>query len=122
MRSFNTAGPVDPADHYLIPPLSRIDLDEVLGMVRDKKYFVLHAPRQTGKTSALLALADLLNERGYHCVYVTVETARTARDDVQQAAQVVLAALAEAADALDDRFLAGVRAEILAWTRRPAPR
>ena len=64
MRSFSTAGPVRPADHYLIPPLSRIDLDAVLGMVRDKKYFVLHAPRQTGKTSALLALADLLNERG----------------------------------------------------------
>ena len=115
MRSFSTAGPVRPADHYLIPPLSRIDLDAVLGMVRDKKYFVLHAPRQTGKTSALLALADLLNERGYHCVYVTVETARTTRDDVAQAVRVVLAALAEAADAaLGDRFLAGVRAEILA--------
>ena len=115
MRSFNTAGPVDPADHYLIPPLSRIDLDEVLGLVRDKKYFVLHAPRQTGKTSALLALADLLNERGYHCVYVTVETARTARDDVQQAVQVVLASLAEAADtALDDRFLDEAWPDILA--------
>ena len=30
----------------------------------------LHAPRQTGKTSALLALAEVLNERGYGCVYV----------------------------------------------------
>ena len=57
MRSFNTAGPVNPTDHYLVPPLSRIDLDETLGLVRDKKYFVFHAPRQTGKTSALLALA-----------------------------------------------------------------
>ena len=46
----------------LIPPLSRIDLDDVLGLVREKKYFVLHAPRQTGKTSALLALADLLKK------------------------------------------------------------
>ena len=115
MRSFNTAGPVKSDMHYCIPPLSRIDLEEVLRLVREEKYFVLHAPRQTGKTSALLALADLLNERGYHCVYVTVETARTARDDVARAVQVVLAALAEAADAaLDDRFLAGVRAEILA--------
>ena len=58
MRSFNTAGPVNQIDHYLIAPLSRIDQDEVLGLVRDEKYFVLHAPRQTGKTSALLALAD----------------------------------------------------------------
>ena len=115
MRSFNTAGPVNPADHYLIPPLSRIDPDEVLGLVRDKKYFVLHAPRQTGKTSALLVLAEVLNERGYHCVYVTVETARTARDDVARAVRVVLAALAKAASStLGDRFLQGVWAEALA--------
>ena len=115
MRSFCIAGPVRAAKHYCIPPLSRIDLDAVLGLVRDEKYFVLHAPRQTGKTSALLALADLLNERGYHCLYVTVETARTTRDDVAQAMQAVLAALAEAADAaLGDRFLQGVWAKILA--------
>ena len=112
MRSFNTAGPVNPTDHYLIAPLSRIDRDEVLGLVRDKKYFVLHAPRQTGKTSALLALAEVLNERGYGCVYATVETARTAREDVQRAMRVVLATLAHAADAaLGDRFLRDVWAE-----------
>ena len=106
MRSFNTTGPVIGSDHYLIPPLSRIDLDDVLGLVRDKKYFVLHAPRQTGKTSALLALAKVLNERGYHGIYVTVETARTARDDVARAMRVVLAALARAAaSTLGDQFL-----------------
>ena len=106
MRSFSTAGPVRPADHYLIPPLSRIDLHAVLGLVRDKKYFVLHAPRQTGKTSALLALAELLNERGYHCVYATVETARTARDDVDRAVRTVLIRLASHARAtLGDGFL-----------------
>ena len=98
MRSFSTAGPVKPDRHYCIPPLSRIDLDEVLGLVRDEKYFVLHAPRQTGKTSALLALAEVLNQQGYHCVYATVETARTARDDVQRAMRTVLGMLAEAAD------------------------
>ena len=122
MRSFSTAGPVRPDDHYLIPPLSRIDLADVLGLVRDRKYFVLHAPRQTGKTSALLALADLLNESGYHCLYVTVETARTTRDDVERAMPAVLAALAEAADAaLDDRFLRGVWADLLAEAARRRP-
>ena len=115
MRFFSTAGPVRPAEHYHIPPLSRIGLDEVLGLVRDRKYFVVHAPRQTGKTTALLALADLLNERGYHCVYVTVETAGTTRNDVARAMRVVLTALAEAAEeTLGDRFLGSVRAEILA--------
>ena len=61
MRFFNTSGPVVAADHYCVPPLARLDLDEILTLVRQKRYFVLHAPRQTGKTSALLALRDLLN-------------------------------------------------------------
>ena len=61
MRTFNTAGPVKPDKHYCIPPLERIDQDEVLRLVRDEQYFVLHAPRQTGKTSVLLALAEVLN-------------------------------------------------------------
>ena len=115
MRSFNTAGPVNATDHYLIAPLSRLDLEEVLGLVRDKKYFVLHAPRQTGKTSALLALADVLNERGYRCVYATVETARTARDDVERAMRVVLASLGEAAQAaVGDAFLEDAWPDVLA--------
>ena len=72
MRHFNTTGPVKPDKHYCIPPLARLDLDEVLRLVDGEKYFVLHAPRQTGKTSALLALRDLLDARGYACVYTTV--------------------------------------------------
>ena len=61
MRKFNTEGPVIAADHYCIPPLERVNLGRILELIRDKRYFVLHAPRQTGKTSALLALQDLLN-------------------------------------------------------------
>ena len=56
MRRFNTECPVRPDRHYCIPPLARLDVDRVLALVRDIRYFVLHAPRQTGKTSALLAL------------------------------------------------------------------
>ena len=48
VRFFNTEGPVRPDRHYHIPPLDRVDLDELLGLVRDERYFVLHAPRQTG--------------------------------------------------------------------------
>ncbi len=61
MRFFNTTGPVEPADHYFVPPLDRLDAVEVRRLIRQKRYFPLHAPRQTGKTSALLALRDLLN-------------------------------------------------------------
>ena len=87
VRKFNTEGPVVAADHYHIPPLERIDLDAVLGLIRDKKYFVLHAPRQTGKTSALLALRDLLNGGGhgdFRCVYANVEDGQAMRENVAE--------------------------------------
>ena len=115
MRFFNTAGPIKPTDHYCIPPLERFDLDEVMALVRMKKYFVLHAPRQTGKTSSLLALRDLLNGQGYRCLYTTVEEAGTARDDVQRAMWAVLAGLAsDARSTLGDGFLAREWSGILA--------
>ena len=87
MRFFNTntAGPIQPQHHYYIPPLERLDLDGVRTLIRQQKYFVLHAPRQTGKTSALLALRDLLNaEDSYRCVYVNVEGAQALREDVER--------------------------------------
>ncbi len=98
VRFFNTAGPVRPDDHYCIPPLERIDLDTVLGLVRDQKYFVLHAPRQTGKTSSLLALRDLLNSSGdYRCVYADFEVGQAAREDTARAMRALLGELARRA-------------------------
>ena len=109
VRTFNTEGPVVAADHYHVPPLERIDLDEVLGLVRDKKYFVLHAPRQTGKTSALLALRDLLNggtAGDYRCVYVNVEDGQAMRENVAEGMRTVLAELAlQASVTLGDETL-----------------
>ena len=98
MRFFNTEGPVRSDDHYCIPPLERIDLDTVLGLVRDKKYFVLHAPRQTGKTSALLALRDMLNASGdYRCVYADFEVGQAGREDTERAMRALLGELARRA-------------------------
>ena len=107
MRFFTTAGPIKPTRHYCIPPLERLDLDAVLALIRDEKYFVLHAPRQTGKTSALLALRDLLNAEGvYRCVYVNVEGGQAAREDVEQVTRTILGELAlRALSTLDDGFL-----------------
>ena len=34
MRFFNTEGPINPQDHYFIPPLDRVDIDEVLTLIR----------------------------------------------------------------------------------------
>ena len=90
-RKFNTAGPMKPELHYTIPPLERWETDDILGLIDDMKYFVLHAPRQTGKTSCLLALRDLLNKGDdYHCVYANVEAAQTARNDVESGMGIIL--------------------------------
>ncbi len=80
MRFFNTAGPVNCEDHYCLPPLSRVNLDDILSLIGQKKYFVLHAPRQVGKTTLLLALRDYLNASGsYRCLYINVESAQAAQ-------------------------------------------
>ena len=95
MRFFNTAGPVDAELHYRIPPLTRLNQNNLMQLIEQRKYFVLHAPRQTGKTSALLALRDELNERGkYRCVYVNVEVGQSAREDVEAAMRAILSSLA----------------------------
>ena len=55
----------------------------MMTLIDNWKYFILHAPRQTGKTSSLLALQDYINKEGhYKCLYVNIETAQTARSDV----------------------------------------
>ena len=98
VRHFNTEGPVDSNDHYCIPALNRVDIDEILRLIHWKKYFILHAPRQTGKTSTLKAIANQLQAAGrFRCVYVNFEPGQTARQDVAAGMQAILAALADEA-------------------------
>ncbi|MDE2832738.1 MAG: ATP-binding protein [Gemmatimonadota bacterium] len=115
MRFFNTAGPIKAEMHYHIPPLVRLDVDDLLMLIRQEKYFVLHAPRQTGKTSALLALRDDLNASGeFRCAYVNVEIGQAAREDVAAAMRAILSALGRAArHMLDDLFVSQVWPGIL---------
>ena len=117
MRFFNTEGPVRPDDHYAIQPLDRMDVDELLDLIRAKRYFALHAPRQTGKTSALIALRDLLNsgEAGdFRCVNVNVEVGQVARDDTARGIRAILSNLAESALLLGDDYPDGVWPDVLA--------
>ncbi len=91
MHFFNTAGPVNSEKHYKLPPLERFDLNEILSLIDQGKYFVLHAPRQTGKTSCLLALMEHLNRKGdYKCLYFNVESAQGAREDVKRGIRAIL--------------------------------
>ncbi|MCL2058196.1 MAG: AAA-like domain-containing protein [Oscillospiraceae bacterium] len=93
-RFFNTAGPMIEADHYCIDPLSRVDWEDIQKLIRDKRYFVMHAPRQTGKTSTLLAMMHALNNEGrYACAYANIEIAQAARSDVSQGIPAVCSAV-----------------------------
>ena len=96
-KFFNTAGPAQIDIHYTMDPLRRIDYDEISNLINKRNYFVLHAPRQTGKTTSLLAMVRKINEEGiHHCIYVNVETAQTARNDVEAGMKAVLSAFASA--------------------------
>ena len=98
MRFFNTEGPVRPEDHYGLPPLQRWNLNEVLELIEQKKYFLLHAPRQTGKTTCLLALMDHLNREGrYRTLYANIEGAQTAREDVDRGMAAICSVLGRSA-------------------------
>ena len=98
MRFFTTEGPVNCADHYCLPPLARIDLDDVLALIAQRKYFLLHAPRQTGKTTCLLALAEHLNREGrYRAVYANIEGAHAYRENVDKGMAVVVEQIARGA-------------------------
>lgn len=90
-RFFNTAGPIKTDLHYYVNLLRRIDVDEIEMLISQQKYFVLHAARQTGKTSCLLALRDYLNAKGdYYTVYANVESGQAYRNDIDKVNRSVI--------------------------------
>lgn len=113
-KHFNTTGPVHPDEHYCIDPLTRIDWEEVQHLIAMKKFFVLHAPRQTGKTSVLFAMMNALNRSGaYLALYINVEAAQSARGDVERGMRTIVGNLVEsAALRLKDPRLRAWREEI----------
>ncbi|MBI4858829.1 MAG: ATP-binding protein [Candidatus Riflebacteria bacterium] len=78
-RIFNTAGPCLPGKHYMLPPSRR--LPEVEDLVAGEFYFVLHAPRQTGKTTLLRSLSASLTAEGRHAA-LTISLESFTSDDV----------------------------------------
>ena len=94
MKFFNTAGPINQDKHYYLPSEERIDLSQILSLIEQAKYFSVHAPRQSGKTTMLLSLMKMLNEGGkYKCLYVNVESAQSAREDVLEVNNVIIQSL-----------------------------
>ncbi len=73
-RFFNTTGPCNPQDHYMLPAHERLVGANLDRYIRNKLYWVLHAPRQTGKTTFLQSWMRQINGggEGVAC-YVSVE-------------------------------------------------
>jgi hypothetical protein len=115
MKTFNTEGPVDCLEHYCLSPLDRLDLKAILGLIAAKKYFLLHAPRQTGKTTCLLALMEHLNRQDqYRALYVNIESAQAARENVEMGMADVVQGIALAArDYLQDEHAPSLAGEVL---------
>jgi hypothetical protein len=68
------------------PPLS-----EAPALVDQLGYLMVHAPRQTGKSTALIALARALTASGrYAAVYLSCEAGEAAGDDLEAAERIVL--------------------------------
>ncbi|WP_446011642.1 ATP-binding protein [Candidatus Electrothrix sp.] len=74
-KYFNTTGPCFPRLHYMLPPKDRLIGASLDRYIRDELYWVLHAPRQTGKTTFLHSWMHEINA-GTEAVacYVTLET------------------------------------------------
>ena len=69
-RWFNIGGPCIAADHYMLSATER--LPEVASLIKKKQYFVVHAPRQCGKTTAFQALADEINAKGEKAAFYVI--------------------------------------------------
>lgn len=73
----------------MLPPTQR--LPELRALIDRRNYFVLHAPRQVGKTTALLSLGRSLTSEGrYAAVLLSVETGAPFKDDAGAAELAVL--------------------------------
>jgi hypothetical protein len=96
IKVFNTVGPCIPEAHYMLPVLPRIpDIDD---MIADKFYFLIHAPRQSGKTTYLQFLTNKINSEGqFYAIYCSLMSVRGINNR-NEAITTVLAQINEAMD------------------------
>ncbi|MFN9532882.1 MAG: ATP-binding protein, partial [Pseudanabaena sp.] len=86
---FNTAGPCQADIHYMLSATER--LPAFVDLIAQRNSFVIHAPRQTGKSTAMIDLAKDLTESG-QCVAVmlSVEVGAAFPHDPQLAQNSIL--------------------------------
>ena len=83
----------------MLPPEAR--LAKVGSLIDEGSYFVVHAPRQCGKTTSFRALAERLTREGHWtALLATCETAQAAGEDAGLAVATVVQAIHAAAENL----------------------
>ncbi len=86
---FNTAGPCEADIHYMLPSTGR--LPELVKLISQRNYFVLHAPRQVGETTAMISLAKELTASGqYTSVMLSLEVGAVFSHDPELAERAIL--------------------------------
>ena len=86
---FNIAGPCQADIHYMLP--STVRLPEIVNLIAQRNYFVIHAPRQVGKTTAMLTLAQELTASGqYTAVMLSLEVGAAFSNDLGAAELAIL--------------------------------
>ena len=99
-KKFCIAGPIVPSRNYFVE--HRLDQNEMQTLIDDAAYFVLHAPRQSGKTTAIEEVIGTVNKEGkYLALYINIEPAQAARDTIEKALIVIVNQLALE---ISDRF------------------
>jgi len=72
-KYFNIAGPCNSSKHYILDPLRNMS-KELMNLIEQENYFVIHAARQSGKTTLLKELTRKINaENDYHALYCSLE-------------------------------------------------
>jgi len=92
-KFFNTAGPCVADDHYMIDVAERFadNRTNIRTLIEQKRYFILHAPRQTGKTTMMISLArEITAEGNYVALYLNVEAGQAYRNDAEAVNEVII--------------------------------
>ncbi len=72
---------IDPAERW----------ENVEQLVDEERYFILHAPRQTGKTTNMMTLAKKINREGkYIALYANIEGGQAFRNQVEKVNKLII--------------------------------
>jgi hypothetical protein len=96
-RFFSTSGPCRPKKHYMIPAEPRVA--GLRRLIDEELYFVVHAPRQVGKSTSLRALAECLTAEGeYTALHTSCEAGQLIHPDLEASIDGILDILRQRAD------------------------